>query len=65
MTMLLTCFLLLVIEGSESGWVFLRAAMATVHFSPELLSEKPATLLMINASGLYVSCLRAPTAFKP
>lgn len=37
-------------KGRKNGWVFLSAAMAAVHFSPELLSEKPVTLLMINAS---------------
>lgn len=36
-------------KKKRKGWVFLRAAMAAVHFSPDLLSEKPVTSLMINA----------------
>lgn len=43
------CWRLGPMKGSKKGWVFLRAAMAAVHFSPDLLSEKPVTSLMINA----------------
>lgn len=43
------CFKAWPMIDRQNGWVFLRAAMAAVHFSPELLSEKPVTLLMINA----------------
>lgn len=44
------CLKLRPVKGRKNGWVFLSAAMAAVHFSPELLSKKPVTLLMINAS---------------
>ena len=37
-------------KGRKNGGVFVSAAVAAVHFSAELLSEKPVTLLMINAS---------------
>lgn len=44
------CWKLRPVKGRKNGRVFESAAMAAVHFSPELLSEKPVTLLMINAS---------------
>lgn len=44
------CWKLWLVKGRKNGGVFESAAMAAVHFSPELLSEKPVTLLMINAS---------------
>lgn len=44
------CWKLRLVKGRKNGGVFESAAMAAVHFSPELLSEKPVTLLMINAS---------------
>lgn len=55
MTTCRTNFLLLETEASKrkkkkrQGWAFLKADMAAVHFSPDLLSEKPVTSLMINA----------------
>lgn len=49
------CWRLRPVKGSKEkrkkrqGWAFLRADMAAVHFSPDLLSEKPVTSLLINA----------------
>lgn len=55
------CWKLRTVKGRKNGRVFVSAAMAAVHFSPELLSEKPVTLLMINASVRWaVSELQQP-----
>lgn len=49
------------VKSRKNGRVFVSATMAAVHFSPELLSEKPVTLLMINASVCWaVSELQQP-----
>lgn len=44
------CCKLRPVRGRKNGGLFSSAAMAAVHFSPELLSDKLVTLLMINAS---------------
>lgn len=55
------CCKLRPLKGRKNSGVFVSAAMAAVHFSPELLSEKPVTLLMINASVRWaVSELQQP-----
>lgn len=48
-------------ESRKNGGVFVGAAIAAVHFSAELLSEKPVTFLMMNASVRWaVSELQQP-----
>lgn len=55
------CWNLWPVKSGKNGRVFVSAAVAAVHFSPELLSEKPVTLLMINASVRWaVSELQQP-----
>lgn len=49
------------VKSRKNGGVFVSTGMATVHFSPELLSGKPVTLLMMNASVRWaVSQLQQP-----
>jgi len=55
------CWKLRPVKDSKNGGVFVSTAMAAVHFSPDLLSEKPVTLLMINAcTRRAVSDLQQP-----
>ena len=55
------CWIPRLVKGRKNGAVFASTLMAAVHFSPELLSEQPVTLLMINASvRRAVSELRQP-----
>lgn len=58
------CWKLRTVKGRKNGGVFVSAAVAAVHFSPELLSEKPVTSLMINVCAHW-AVLELQQPLKP